>query len=91
MEKFLDEADSAVSALSNALEKYRASIPSLKALASYYESGEWIADYDDDQAEKIPRDLKRGVLSEDAVWNLLSDNAKMLALMKQIVNATRTA
>ena len=86
MEQILDEATSAVSELANALEKYRASISSLKALSSYYEGGAWFADYNDDQAGKIPHDLKRGVLSEDAVWNLLSDNDEALDIMKRILN-----
>jgi hypothetical protein len=28
---------------------------------------------DDDQQGRLPKDLKRGVLSEDGIWNLLED------------------
>ena len=31
------------------------------------------SDLADDEAGRFPKDLKRGVLSEDGIWNLLSD------------------
>ncbi|MBR6624109.1 MAG: DUF4298 domain-containing protein [Ruminococcus sp.] len=45
----------------------------LDALTSYYESKQWLADYEADERGEIPHDLKRGVLSEDGVYNLLSE------------------
>jgi hypothetical protein len=33
----------------------------------------WKQDFAADEAGKLPSDLKRGVLSEDGIWNLLSD------------------
>lgn len=44
----------------------------LKALASYMDSGEWLHDYEADEAGLIPRCMKRGVLSEDGLFNLLA-------------------
>lgn len=43
----------------------------LRALAEYYDSGLWLSDYEADERGELPRDLKRGVLSEDGVYNLL--------------------
>lgn len=43
----------------------------LQELIEYYENGQWLADYEADEAGLLPRDLKRGVLSEDGVYNLL--------------------
>ena len=45
----------------------------LNVLIEYYESGLWLADYTRDENGELPADLKRGVLSEDAVYNLLCD------------------
>lgn len=45
----------------------------LGALVEYYDSGQWLADYQADERGELPKDLKRGVLSEDGLWNLLSD------------------
>jgi hypothetical protein len=42
-------------------------------LSKYYGSELWKLDFAADKAGKLPPDLKRGVLSEDGVWNLLSD------------------
>jgi hypothetical protein len=44
----------------------------LDELITYYEQGQWQADYRADEHGLLPKDLKRGVLSEDGVWNLLS-------------------
>ncbi|MBR7185098.1 MAG: DUF4298 domain-containing protein [Clostridia bacterium] len=47
----------------------------LAELIRYYESPLWLADYDADARGELPQDLRRGVLSEDGVYNLLADLA----------------
>jgi hypothetical protein len=42
-------------------------------LSKYYSSELWKMDYATDEAGNLPPDLKRGVLSEDGIWNLLAD------------------
>ena len=42
-------------------------------LSKYYGSELWKQDFADDEAGNLPPDLKHGVLSEDGIWNLLSD------------------
>ena len=42
-------------------------------LSKYYSSELWKLDFAADEAGKLPPDLKRGVLSEDGIWNLLAD------------------
>lgn len=41
-------------------------------LRTYYESGLWLSDYEADERGELPPDLKRGVLSQDGVWDLLA-------------------
>ena len=43
-----------------------------RELTDYYLGGQWLADYQADERGELPADLKRGVLSEDGVWNLLT-------------------
>ena len=43
----------------------------IKELESYYLSDEWKQDFSDDEAGLLPPDLKRGVLSEDGIYNLI--------------------
>ena len=44
----------------------------LAILDEYYTSGEWREDYEADEAGLLPKDMKRGVLSQDGVYDLLS-------------------
>ena len=71
-EAILDEADKAVSELFKAIEKYETVKEKIVELEAYYVSDIWRKDYEDDEAGKFPADLKRGVLSEDAVYHLLT-------------------
>ena len=45
----------------------------LQRLVQYYEGGQWLRDYELDEKGFLPNDLKRGVLSEDAVYNFLTE------------------
>ena len=84
MEQILDEATEAVSSLSESLEKYAVIQDKLQELAAYYSSKQWRQDFDDDSADKIPSNLKRGVLSEDAVYNLLADITDLKKQLKEL-------
>ena len=48
----------------------------LRQLTDYYEGGRWLRHYMLDEAGLLPKDLKRGVLSEDGVYHLLTDLEK---------------
>ena len=48
------------------------------ALERYYTSGAWKQDYADEEAGLFPRDLPRGVLSEDGIWNALEEYRERL-------------
>ena len=45
----------------------------LRILEAYYTSGEWMEDYEADELGELPPDLKRGVLSQDALYELLEE------------------
>ena len=73
MELRMERAAKAVMELSAALENYKAVQEDIAALERYYGSEAWKQDFADDEAGLLPADLKRGVLSEDGIWNLLED------------------
>ena len=73
MELRMERAAKAVMELSAALENYEAVQEDIAVLDAYYSSEEWKQDFADDEAGLLPKNLKRGVLSEDGIWNLLSD------------------
>lgn len=45
----------------------------LRLLEAYYTSGEWREDYEADERGELPPGLKRGVLSQDALYDLLEE------------------
>lgn len=73
MERLFDFASNAIKELPMNDEQYQKIEQAIEVLASYYSSDEWKHDYADDEAGRLPKKLKRGVLSEDGIWNLLSN------------------
>lgn len=73
MEGCFDRASEAVKQLTAALDLYAEVQEDIRQLSDYYGSKDWKSDFAADEAGRLPADLKRGVLSEDAVWNLLTD------------------
>ena len=45
----------------------------IEELTEYMYAGLWLQDYECDERGELPADLKRGVLSEDGLYNLLCD------------------
>lgn len=85
-EKILDEANKAVSDLSKAIEQYEIVKEKIVELEAYYESNTWRRDYEDDESGKLPADLKRGVLSQDAVYDMLTKYDILSAELRRIAN-----
>jgi hypothetical protein len=89
MEQQLDLASQAVVKLSAALEDYAEAQTALSELSAYYGSDDWKRDFADDEQGRLPQDLKRGVLSEDGIWNVVADardlNIRMLEVVTDIL------
>lgn len=73
MERRFVRVAACVKRLSTALDQFEAVQDDLAVLDQYYSSDEWREDFAADEAGLLPEGLKRGVLSEDGIWNLLSD------------------
>ena len=84
MEQHLDRASQAVMRLSAALDDYAEAQEALRELNTYYGSDEWKQDFADDEAGLLPNDLKRGVLSEDGIWNVLTDSSDLNSRIKEM-------
>ena len=84
MEERFDRASDAVKRMTEALEAYELVKDDINTLNEYYGSEEWKQDLADDEAGLLPKDLKRGVLSEDGIWDLLSEHTDVLHQMKQM-------
>ena len=84
MEAILDEANASLYELETAASRYAGLQKKIKKLEAYYTDGQWRKDFEADEAGKIPKDLKRGVLSEDAVYDLLERNKEVYKLFKKL-------
>lgn len=89
MEQMLNQVNNAAHQLAAALDKYEQAQEAVKALEDYYGSDEWKKDFADDEAGRLPKDLKRGVLSEDGAWNALSLCRELNERMKEIIGTTQ--
>lgn len=85
MERCLDVSRRAVDALAKAFDEYEAAQKDYRKLSDYYGSVRWMDDYEAGEAGKLPADLKRGVLSEDAVYDLITDNHDLAVRMLKVI------
>lgn len=65
-----------IAAMEAAYDRVRTGKPlpdDLQILTAYMDSGDWLRDYEADEAGLIPQCMKRGVLSQDGLYNLITD------------------
>ena len=73
MESLFDKSEEVIKRMEAALKDFAALEHDIAKLENYYTSPQWRKDFEADEAGKLPKDLKRGVLSEDGIYDLLSD------------------
>ena len=61
--------------------------PDIQKLEEYYTGKYWKNDLRLDEEGKLPRDLKRGVLAQDAISDLLDRNKELLARIEEYKKA----
>ena len=71
MEQYMDEVSEALRIGPNKVKEDRLLRKKIKILTDYMDSGQWLADYEADERGELPTDLKRGVLSQDGLYNLI--------------------
>lgn len=77
LEEKFDRALRAVAELDTAVENFKAAKVEIEELIAYYESDLWREDFEADEAGLLPSDLKRGVLSQDGIYDLLTDYQRL--------------
>ncbi len=85
MEAVYDQSCQAVEALLQAAQTYLDRRAQLRELEEYYLGPVWMADFDRERAGEFPRDMKRGILTEDAIYDLLTDEARMKGLLETVM------
>ena len=82
MESLFDKSEEVVKRLETALKDFAEIENDIAELEAYYNSPQWRKDFEADEAGKLPKNLKRGVLSEDGVWNMLEDYRRLQEELK---------
>ena len=85
MEEALDLCRKNFNELLVALDHYESCEKDYLKLEEYYLGDQWMKDFEADETGKLPKDLKRGVLSEDAVYDLLTDRKEILVRMAKLI------
>ena len=89
MEAILDTAQQKMDALEQRIADFKEYQAKIQELEAYYTSPLWKEDYAADEAGLLPKDLKRGVLSEDAIWNMLEDNRTLRTRMEECLRQVK--
>ena len=78
-ESILTQAEQVLSEVSGLPDSYHRSpawrnelAEKIRLLDSYYGSPAWKEDLEADEEGRLPKDLRRGVLSEDGIYNVLT-------------------
>lgn len=83
MEDILDKATSKMDELEKLMDEYEAFQSEIERLETYYTSRQWKDDFAADEAGMYPETLKRGILSEDGIYNMLERNRELLERIKE--------
>ena len=86
-ESLLDRVAPVLENMEEALDAFDGIQEAVKELAAYYDDDAWREDFEADEAGRLPVDLKRGVLSEDAVYDVLSDHYDLTVRLLDTVSA----
>ena len=86
-EELLDRVVPVLEDLDKALDAFDDIQEDVQELAAYYEGESWREDFEADEAGKLPADLKRGVLSEDGIYDALSDHYALTVRLLDTVSA----
>lgn len=73
MEALYDRLSAAVRIGPDEISRDRELRHAVQVLAAYLDDGSWLSDYQLDEAGLLPSGLKRGVLSQDGLYDLLNE------------------
>jgi len=77
MEQYMEEVAEALRNAPNKLKNSDELCKKIAALTGYMDSGQWLSDYEADERGELPEDMKRGVLSQDGLYNLICEIEEM--------------
>ena len=73
MEQYMDDVSEVLKNCPESIKENKEIRLKITELENYQKSGQWFLDYECDERGELPIGLKRGILSEDMLYNLLCD------------------
>jgi hypothetical protein len=87
MEDHLNKLQALITEVEIIREKWALAQFDFQELVSYYESDQWRDDVDAYDQELIPKDVRCGILSEDAIFNLMTEqHSAAIQMIKTAAN-----
>lgn len=86
MTEIYEEHKKLLDKLSSSLEEFKNHQKELEKLEKYYYSEKFMEDYDASNKGEIPDDINKGILTEDAIYDLLGDNYYMARELLDLAN-----
>lgn len=83
MEEKSDEFEKSIIQLKKAFIEYNHKRSEFEKVIEYYHSKQYIEDLELDDKKIIPQNLKRGVLSQDYIYNLIYEDRQILEEIKE--------
>ena len=80
-EAMMDRVSASNRALEKALDLFEKTEEMRVELSRYLSSEDWMKDFCDDEEGLLPKDLKRGVLSEDGLYDTLNQRNDLYGRM----------
>lgn len=84
MEASFNKVRKAVASMHGSLKMLSDVEEDIDLLQNYQSSKKWLEDFEADERGEIPKDLPRGVLSEDGLHDLLVDVAMLRFNLKEL-------
>ena len=86
-EAVLDGIAPVLAELETAMDRFDSIQEDVRALSEYYGSEAWNEDLAADEAGRLPSDLKRGVLSEDGIYDVLDSHYQLTVRLLDTVSS----
>lgn len=83
MEGILDRATAKLDAMDKKIAEFEEFQKEIQTLEAYYTSQQWKVDVVMDEKGMFPKKMKRGVLSQDGIYNILERNKEMLDRLRE--------
>ena len=83
MEEIFDRSSELIARLEEQISEFERLQSDIQKLEAYYTSKDWKNDLRLDETGGLPEGLKRGVLSEDGIYDLLEKNKELLSRLKE--------